>query len=248
MPDYRENQRIALLYAQNMDRPRRDAVDYGVPPVPHMPRPTQTNRPPNPRATPLRIALPDLSPDAPSKSPKHPYAMLFLDNLRSGATSVDPPLPAQCPECIADRFVERTRKQVPHAPRIEPDTEFKGPALGAPVYVNFCQPANATSGILVVDILGFNANMIQPEYLLVRHGMGPIKVTLRIEGYDTVDDILYANCAHRSITRFNLAWWLAIALARFAKDKYQLSAEGLRLRGVYSPDGVTWTALARYGI
>ncbi|KAJ7148333.1 hypothetical protein C8R46DRAFT_1231343 [Mycena filopes] len=257
MPDYRENQRIALF----------DAVNYGVPPArhTHTPRPTQPHRThahaPIPRTTGLRVALPALFPDAPSKSPKHPYARLFLDNVRSGATTFDPPPPAQCPECIADDLLVRTRKQalgLPHAhSRIEPDrnTEFNlGPpamAMGAgPVQVTFCQPGNATSGILVDDILGFNANMIRPGDLPVHHGMGgPIKVTLHIEGpYETVDDILYANCAHRSITRFNLAWWLALAVKHLAHDKFRLGTDGLRLRGLHSSDGVTWTAIARYGI
>ncbi|KAJ7738804.1 hypothetical protein B0H16DRAFT_1729776 [Mycena metata] len=254
--NYRENQRIALLYAQRIDRPRRDAVDYGVPPVPHMPRqpPAARNSAPTAWVAPAvpRLRLPDLYPDAPSKSPHHPYAMLFLDNLSSGACHPPPP-PSHCPECKADAFLERAREKFPNAPAIVPDTDFKGPKVGAPVYVDFREEGSARDGILVTDILSFTANMIQPHYLLVRQPTGAIKVTLHIKGseemdnYEEVDDIIYANCAHRLITRFHLAWWLALAFRRLAQDKFRHTGNGLRLSGLYSADGIKWTAIAHFG-
>ncbi|KAJ7043775.1 hypothetical protein C8F04DRAFT_1229249 [Mycena alexandri] len=252
MPDnYRENQKIALEYAQRIDRPRRDAVDYGVPPAPHMPRHAHAAHISVPAAwvAPAvpRLRLPDLSPDAPSKSRNHPYAMLFLDNLGSGACHPPPP-PSHCPECKADAFLESARQKVPNALTIVPDTAFKGPKVGAPVYVDFREPGNSYSGVLLVDILSFTAEMVQPHYLLVRQPAGAIKVTLRIEGYEEVDDIIYANCAHRMITRFNLAWWLALAFRRLAQDKFRHTGNGLRLRGLYSADGIKWTAMACFGL
>jgi len=148
-----------------------------------------------------------------------------------------------------DAYIEDIRlRYCPHSHPVVPDFEFKGPKPGHPVYVDFHYEGSGNGrGVLVSDILSFNANMIQPHYKLVRQPPGHIKLTLRIDKVGEVEDILYANCAHRHITRFNLAWLLAFSFKRLAIQKFRLPVENLDLMFLYSADGSSnWIALARY--
>jgi hypothetical protein len=136
---------------------------------------------------------------------------------------------------------------------------------GSLVIVDFNYVNSRAAGLYVTDILSFQANMVQPEYVLVRQGFtGPIKIKLfvriiqflilpssfnplpQIEHVGEVEDILYANCAHRGITRLNLAWSLAFSFQRLVEKTFHRSAKDLVLLSLYSPDGVEWAASARY--
>lgn len=59
-------------------------------------------------------------------------------------------------------------------------------------------------------------------------------------------DILFANCIHRAITRFNLAWWLATHFRILVERGLQERIDDLQLLSLYSPDGIQWTATARF--
>ncbi|KAJ6566678.1 hypothetical protein B0H19DRAFT_1374147 [Mycena capillaripes] len=237
--DYRKNQARALEYARILER--RGAVDYGVP---------QPNMPPifvTPSMCRGLAPLPTLSDDAPSRWHRHPYAIMHLENYGTG-NCPRPPHPSQCAECKMDTFIEAARQEYPNAVVVVPDIEFKGPKPGAPVFVNFHYEGDRNPGVLVTDVLAFNARMVQPHYMLVRQPLGPIKVTLRIEGSagGEVEDLLFANCMHRAITRFNLAWVLAFSFRVLAEKTFRLSVKDLALMCLYSRDGSEWIAVARY--
>ncbi|KAJ7921150.1 hypothetical protein B0H13DRAFT_1866975 [Mycena leptocephala] len=257
MPDnYRENQAKALQYAAYLERteqrPRRNAVDYGVPQI-HYDIP-QTVYDPVRNVPPIFVThamrrrlppLPDLSEDAPSKWSNHPYAIMQLADFGSGHYSPAPP-PSHCAECKMDAFIDARRKELPYASPLVPDTHFRGPKPGAPVFVDLHYEGSTDIGVYVSDIISFTATMTQANYMLVRQPLGPIKFTLMIEGVGEIEDILYANCAHRPITRFNLAWVLAYSFRRLAEKTFRRDSRDLALRCLYSADGSKWTAVARF--
>ncbi|KAJ7624118.1 hypothetical protein DFH06DRAFT_1305256 [Mycena polygramma] len=194
--------------------------------------------------------LPHLSRHAPSQWERHPYAKMRLKDLGSGHR-IAPPHPSQCPECKMDAFVEDCRRVCSSsAASVTPDNEYKGPKLGYKCWIDFKavdEKPLFQQGILVDDILMFNTNMVDAGQLVVRHSPGPIKVVLEIQKVGKTHDIIYANCGHRPITRFNLAWILALSFRRLAEDKFKRSVKDLRLVGLYSNDSETnWVAIARY--
>ncbi|KAJ7339874.1 hypothetical protein DFH08DRAFT_938718 [Mycena albidolilacea] len=259
-----------LSYPETSDdpsyrRPRRAALDYGlpqkwdtpkyVPPVRFPPSPNGNARyMPQRKTQPLHItpvmrelpALPTLSRDAPSLWSQHPYALLMLNQLGSG-NCPSPPPPANCAECRLDAYTEAIRQRYSNSPSLTPEDKRSMSKSGSLVIVDFNYVNSRAAGLYVTDILSFKADVVQPEYVLVRQGFtGPIKIKLFIEHVGEVEDILYANCAHRGITRLNLAWSLAFSFQRLVEKTFRRSAKDLVLLSLYSPDGVEWAASARY--
>ncbi|KAF7367902.1 hypothetical protein MSAN_00855000 [Mycena sanguinolenta] len=275
MPPYRTYEVTGLpqmaLQPTREDRRdrRRDAVDFG-PPVqntPHMVVRLDAHRdvvglglPQNslpqylqPGVVPPAVLrglppLPALSPHAPSLWAFHPYSFLGLASLGSG--NLQPhPLPSTCAECkmdevIASEYKKFTGEPFPVAPDSMPVSKYIGPRRGE-MHVRFVSETTLRSGVLVTDLLRFK-DLKDPQYKLVQHKGGPIKVTLLIEGRSPIEDIIYANCCHREITRLQLAWALACSFHRLA-ETFGLSPEGLMLTLFASGNKrTTWTAYARY--
>lgn len=212
----------------------------------------------------LTSLIQTLSRDAPSLWSQHPYALLMLNQLGSG-NCPSPPPPANCAECRLDAYIEAIRQRYSNSPALAPEDKRRMSKSGSLVIVDFNYVNSRAAGLYVTDILSFQANMVQPEYVLVRQGFtGPIKIKLfvriiqflilpssfnplpQIEHVGEVEDILYANCAHRGITRLNLAWSLAFSFQRLVEKTFRRSAKDLVLLSLYSPDGVEWAASARY--
>ncbi|KAJ7638151.1 hypothetical protein B0H17DRAFT_1149209 [Mycena rosella] len=179
----------------------------------------------------------------PSHDSLHPYRLLGLRPTGSGNYS-PPPAPAHCAECRADSYIETVRERYANPVDVVPSSKFRGPACGNPVLIEF--KANKHPA-LVADILDFRACMDRPGSKLLKHDPGPLQVTLQIEGFPPVDDIVFATCAHRLITKFNLGWWLAFHLRALVEHEFRCSVDGMELLSLSSPDGNQWTALARYG-
>ncbi|KAF7348747.1 hypothetical protein MVEN_01393800 [Mycena venus] len=192
--------------------------------------------------------LPTLPSNAPSKSRDHPYATLRLEDIGSGNYRPAPPR-SECAECKMDEYIQSLRRQFPQAPHV-PDAVHPNAKL-SPVIVCIdfrYEGSDPTSphGVLVSDILSFRANMEQPHYMLVRQLSGPIKLKLKIEGVGEVEDILYANCKHRGITRFNLAWVLAFSFKTLAQKTFGLGIDRLELTWLMFYEDTQWSAHARY--
>jgi hypothetical protein len=166
--------------------------------------------------------------------------------------------PSHCAECKAECQVTIAGQH--YGVTIVPDTMFLGPPGGGLLAVIF--------GALVSDILTFRKCISNPGHKLLRHRPGPLKISLyvrvprspsliplilsrlqraQIVGTPMVEDELYASCAHRDITTFSLAWWLATHFRLLVEKHRGGSIEGLELLSLYSPDGEKWTASARYG-
>ncbi|KAF8192243.1 hypothetical protein K438DRAFT_1970055 [Mycena galopus ATCC 62051] len=239
-------------------KPRRNAIDYGVPQV--MARPpvrllfitfsilVETRIQRSTAAPAVRGALPplfDLSQDAPSRWDLHPYSVLQLAQLGSGNARSAPP-PDQCAECRMDVFIENERRNYPASRPLVLDQTFRGPKPGAAVLVPFAYEGTRSPGVFVNDILEFKANMMQANYRLVRQAIGPIKVTLEIQGVGEIQDVLYANCAHRVITRANLAWVLAFSFFRLATKTFGVSVDDLALLLLHCGSDGRWVAKARH--
>ncbi|KAJ6566795.1 hypothetical protein B0H19DRAFT_1067075 [Mycena capillaripes] len=76
-----------------------------------------------------------------------------------------------------------------------------------------------------------------PGAPVLRHPPGPISVAISV-GTSTCFEKFPGNCEHRTITCFNLAWWLAKSkcMQNRLKDLYLVSMQ----------DGHAWTALTKY--
>ncbi|KAF8162162.1 hypothetical protein K438DRAFT_1985284 [Mycena galopus ATCC 62051] len=223
-------------------KPRRNAIDYGVPQV-------MTSIQPISAAPAIRGAPPpplfDLSREAPSRWEFHPYSVLQLAQLGSGNYRSAPP-PHQCAECCMDVFIENEGRNYPASRPLVPDDTFRGPRPGAAVLVHFAYEGTRSPGVFVNDILEFKANLMQANYRLMRQAMGPIKVTLEIQGVGEVEDVLYANCAHRVVPRANLAWVLAFSFFRLATKTFGVSADDLALLLLHCGSDGRWVAKARH--
>ncbi|KAJ6451314.1 hypothetical protein C8R45DRAFT_91767 [Mycena sanguinolenta] len=193
--------------------------------------------------------LPALSPRAPSLWEDHPYTLLRLANLGSGNYQ-PPPLPSGCAECqmnefVASEYTKLTNEPFPVVPDSLPASKYIGPRRGE-MHVQFVSNSSTRPGVPVKDILRFTDDLKDPHYKLVQHKGGPIKLTLLIEGCEPVEDILYANCCHREITRLQLAWALAFSFHRLAKAS-GVDPEGLMLMAFVSGNKrSTWAAYARH--
>jgi hypothetical protein len=114
-------------------------------------------------------------------------------------------------------------------------------------------------GVSLADLLEFRAeHIVQPQYKLLRHGDGPLLVEfaiarlVRIPGPQReqlqellrFDDIVFANCRHRKITRFQLGFTLAYNF-RFIIEKHlpEYNWRDFQLSKL-SWDGVNWRVLA----
>ncbi|KAF7348737.1 hypothetical protein MVEN_01392800 [Mycena venus] len=166
--------------------------------------------------------LPTLPSNAPSKSRDHPYATMRLEDIGSGNYRPAPPR-SECAECKMDEFIQSLRRQFPQAPP-------RSRRRASQRQTQSCD----------------RANMEQPHYMLVRQLSGPIKLKLKIEGVGEVEDILYANCKHRGITRFNLAWVLAFSFKTLAQKTFGLSIDRLELTWLMFYEDTQWSAHARY--
>ncbi|KAJ7458622.1 hypothetical protein FB451DRAFT_1372290 [Mycena latifolia] len=219
-------QRRDAIEIGHSQRQRRNAVDYGslerqrtlTAPYPaHHVTPSRGQRAIVHRQIPPRAMQP---PPAPSTPPTH---------WRSG-NDPNPMHPDDCPECRGDLIVMDARLKTGKAPFFTREDEFRGPALGGPNLVPFghTTPHGAIFP-LVDDILQFRDCIPLPGALLVEHRAGPMKVTLQIDGIHSAEITLFANCQHRYITTFNLAWWLARRLCIFVEHGLQRTTAGLEL-------------------
>jgi hypothetical protein len=69
---------------------------------------------------------------------------------------------------------------LPYASPLVPDTHFRGPKPGAPVFVDLYYEGSTDMGVYVSDIISFTATIRQASYMLVRQPLGPIKFTLLV--------------------------------------------------------------------
>ncbi|KAJ7142296.1 hypothetical protein C8R44DRAFT_865647 [Mycena epipterygia] len=230
---------------------RRNAVDYGTPqdrqermraqrPVT---QPTIVHRLPPP------VHASRLAP--PCQDVLHPYNFQRILAENSG-NYVSPRRPqSNCAECKADYCIQVARSNHANPIVVIPDEFYKGPGPGEPTLIQFYPPSreNSRDGVWLPDILTFRNCIVQPGFKLLAHQPGPLKVALYIDGYPKfkkVHDILFANCEHRAITRFNLAWWLATHFRIMVEHGLQESIDDLQLVSLYSPDSIQWTATARF--
>ncbi|KAJ7198673.1 hypothetical protein B0H12DRAFT_580622 [Mycena haematopus] len=198
----------------------------------------------------LPVCLPALHPDAPSLRSDHYYRALGLLELGSGNYLPTPP-PSHCAECTMDRYISHLYQQKPDrgCRPVVPDSGFHGVKGEAFVLFSYeaergCRPR---PGVFLPDILGFRANIAQAGQKLIRTGVpGPMLISFEIEGLGKVQDIIYANCMHRPIMHFNLAFALSYAFFRLARFTYSVDPEKLALTSLISMKNCTeWVATAR---
>ncbi|KAF7358851.1 hypothetical protein MSAN_01225100 [Mycena sanguinolenta] len=122
---------------------------------------------------------------------KHPHSYLELTPLGSGNHAGAPINPSNCGGCEVDELIEREYTKRTGRP--------------FPVFpVQYMKPRGSE-----VDVPF--SNMKDAHHRLVSHRVeNGIEFTLKIEGYAGVKDIIYLNCGHRQVTRFNLVWLLAL--------------------------------------
>ncbi|KAJ7221784.1 hypothetical protein B0H12DRAFT_1241220 [Mycena haematopus] len=236
---------------QDADAPR-NAVDGAVPST-SLPSVKfllqQVPAPPTGRMRGLPACFPCLRPEAPSFRPDHPYAVLGLSLVGSGNYLPAPPR-LECAECQMDLYIAHFHKQ--HLGRgcepVVPAVESQAPKTGE-VSLTFAYKGVWAQGrgVLVSDILGFRSNIAQAGQKFIRAGApGPMIVTFQIEGLGTVQDIIYGNCKHRSITHFNLAVALSYAFYSLAFT-HGADPKDLALMTLKSAKNCTeWVARARF--
>jgi hypothetical protein len=114
-------------------------------------------------------------------------------------------------------------------------------------------------GVSLADLVEFRAeHIVQPQYKLVRHGDGPLLVEfvvarlVRIPGQEReqpqdlfrVHDVVFANCRHRKITRFQLGFALAYNFRFIIKKHLPVYNWRYFQLNKLSWDGVNWRVLA----
>ncbi|KAJ7744072.1 hypothetical protein DFH07DRAFT_777226 [Mycena maculata] len=201
--------------------------------------------------------LPSISANAPSNRDSHPYRLLGLFNYRHD-NDHPAPSPSECAECRADSYILTCSERFKNPFQVIPDTHYKGlpPEPRVPIFVDFNAIVKGDCSVPLTDILYFRDTMTLPGVKLLRHRPGPLKVSLTImrdwPARDTVvlsiDDILFGSCRHRDMTRFNVAWWLALHFRAIVEHmpEYALMTQDLRLDLLYSPmgrSGPWWRAM-----
>ncbi|KAK6984049.1 hypothetical protein R3P38DRAFT_2807244 [Favolaschia claudopus] len=193
-----------------------------------------------------------ISSSLPSSSPTHPYTIFCLTHLSSGNTQPSPP-PHACPECNMDLHIASAQlRHLPHSLSAVDDAARRRTPEDNEYMVTFDTGSfvSVTYGVPICDILAFRAKLRQPGARILPHdfGTGPITVALikfkRRKRFE-IDDILYANCVHRRITRYNLAYTLACSLAELAKN-HELNPEAVSLRSIRRKNDDRWIVDALY--
>ncbi|KAJ7728143.1 hypothetical protein DFH07DRAFT_999093 [Mycena maculata] len=148
-----------------------------------------------------------------------------------------------CDQCHSDTIIEFERQKIPHWHRTDiiPEPGLTAPPGNGPSAVVFESKEPGPGGVLVTDILAFRDCLEHSGAHVLRHTPGPVYAILTV-GNKTFEERIPGNCEHRPITCFNLAWWLAKYLQNDLKDKIS----GLYLLSLFTRDGNTWTANARY--
>ncbi|KAJ7221781.1 hypothetical protein B0H12DRAFT_1224180 [Mycena haematopus] len=243
---------------QNADA-RRNAVDGALPAMllPSMRSLLQqAPAPPTTRGMPvLPVCLPALRAGAPSLYALHPYSSLGLRQVGSG-NYLPPPPSTHCAECKMDLFIAHLhQKNLDRGCRpVVPDPQYRAANGDAFILFSYegergCRVAGQPRpGVLVADILGFNANIAGAGQKLVRAGVpGPMLVSFEIEGLGKVPDVIYGNCMHRPITHFNMACALSLAFYCLARFTYSVDPRKLALTSLISTKNCTeWVASARF--
>ncbi|KAJ7235733.1 hypothetical protein B0H12DRAFT_1141217 [Mycena haematopus] len=191
--------------------------------------------------------LPALRPEAPSLQREHPYAVMRLAKLGSGNNYRPPPPSTHCPECRMDDFIAHQRQKFSDQcyPPVVPAGEFGG--LGTAITFQI-EGHPTVPGVFLHHILRFKADIAQGGQTLIRtNGEGPMTIVFHIEGVGMVKDIIYANCPHRAITRFNLAYALASGFYCLGKQVSDGAYKDLTLVSLeYDKYLTQWVALARF--
>ncbi|KAJ7084557.1 hypothetical protein B0H15DRAFT_1023718 [Mycena belliarum] len=148
----------------------------------------------------------------------------------------------RCEQCHADTIVEYERTRLhTRCPAVVPEPMGTLSAGRGAAAVVFESRSSGPGGVLVADILAFRDCLVHPGAHVLRASPGDVSVTLTV-GNKTFSERIPGNCAHRHITCYNLAWWLA----KHLKDDLDNEIRGLYLLSMFTADGQTWTANARY--
>ncbi|KAJ7728147.1 hypothetical protein DFH07DRAFT_969951 [Mycena maculata] len=234
-----------MLAVDRQQKQRRNAVDYGTPPELQARIQSQG-------ISSLRHARPSqLHPPATSQPFQPVYTpqgyLIYPPAARPPPLQLQraqpiPPTQPKCPHCASDTQVEHQRSKCPtRGPAVVPDQKFTATPGTGPTCIIF--ESNTTKGgVALLDILGFRDCMNAPGAKILRYGLGPVPVVLHVGAVElNVKVAIPGNCAHRPITRFNLAYWIARA---FRKQVANLT--DLDLLSLSTADGMTWSAQARY--
>ncbi|KAF7312067.1 hypothetical protein MIND_00218900 [Mycena indigotica] len=128
--------------------------------------------------------------------------------------------------CEMDRLIEQHRAvqgdshvESPYAHKQQIPTPLP-PAHGH-IMIAF-QPTPATYpgrsfGVCMADILDFRACLLDPDTPVLEGETEEIYLTLEAKGYSTFMQKISGNCAHRRISRFNLAYRVASEYDTFLK-------------------------------
>ncbi|KAJ6468385.1 hypothetical protein C8R45DRAFT_1018530 [Mycena sanguinolenta] len=174
-----------------------------------------------------------------------------------------------CQHCAMDREVEERRAAAAtRPPSSESPTKQQIPTPLPPAHGHTMIPFQPTSnayagrafGVSMADILDFRPCLKDPDTPVLDNGLEQVFLTLEAKGYSTFVQSIAGNCAHRQISRFNLAYAVASAFDSFLKD-FPFNPSGLkaaaivvrsvaelRLVNLYSRDGRVWRVHVAYSV
>ncbi|KAJ7220143.1 hypothetical protein GGX14DRAFT_433530, partial [Mycena pura] len=77
-------------------------------------------------------------------------------------------------------------------------------------------------GVCMADILDFRPCLLDPDVPVLDNGVEPVFLTLEAKGYATFVQTIPGNCPHRRMSRFNLAYAVALAFQAFLRASLSL--------------------------
>ncbi|KAJ7284558.1 hypothetical protein C8J57DRAFT_694920 [Mycena rebaudengoi] len=175
-----------------------------------------------------------------------------------------------CYDCAMDQHIRDLRAAVrPRGPIFPESTQPRKQQIPTPLppahghtMIPFQPIPSSRSGrmygVSMADILDFRHCLQDPDSPVLDNGVSQVLLTLEAKGYPTYVTPVSANCAHRRITRFNLAFGVASAFDTFLRehpfDPSGLKAAAtvvrsvteLRLVNLYTRDGRVWRVHVAY--
>ncbi|KAF7327428.1 hypothetical protein MKEN_00320600 [Mycena kentingensis (nom. inval.)] len=138
-----------------------------------------------------------------------------------------PPTSISPCHCAMDRHIEQSRAahsrfhaESPYAQKQQIPTPLP-PAHGHTL-VSFHPTPGAypgrSFGVCMADILEFRSCLVDPDAPVLESDAEDIYITLEAKGYTTLIQKVSANCAHRRISRYNLAYLVAAEYDTFLRQ------------------------------
>ncbi|KAF7290919.1 hypothetical protein HMN09_01270400 [Mycena chlorophos] len=174
---------------------------------------------------------------------------------RDGPRSAPLPVTSGC-HCSRDRQIEQRRamfqaSESPYVHKQQIPTPL--PPTRGHIMIAFQPTPTAypgrSFGVCMADILDFRDCLVDPNAPVLEGDSEEVYLTLEAKGYSTFVQKISGNCAHRRISRFNLAYTIASEYDAFLKE-FPFNPAGLkaaaivvrsvtelRLVNLYSRDG-----------